>query len=68
MPKTRSGKIMRHVLATISNNEDDGDISTLANPEVVVEIQQMKWSSGVADLVRRKASEEHMGTVAIPQG
>jgi acetyl-CoA synthetase len=29
MPKTRSGKIMRHVLAAISNNEDAGDISTL---------------------------------------
>ena len=32
MPKTRSGKIMRRVLAAISNNEDAGDISTLANP------------------------------------
>ena len=42
MPKTRSGKIMRRVLAAISNNEDAGDISTLANPEVVAEIQQMK--------------------------
>jgi acetyl-CoA synthetase len=29
MPKTRSGKIMRRVLAAISNNEDAGDISTL---------------------------------------
>lgn len=42
MPKTRSGKIMRRVLAAISNNEDAGDISTLANPEIVEEIQQMK--------------------------
>jgi acetyl-CoA synthetase len=42
MPKTRSGKIMRRVLAAISNNEDAGDISTLANPEVVAEIRQMK--------------------------
>ena len=38
MPKTRSGKIMRRVLAAISNNEDAGDISTLANPEIVEEI------------------------------
>ena len=38
MPKTRSGKIMRRVLAAISNNEDAGDISTLANPEIVDEI------------------------------
>jgi len=42
MPKTRSGKIMRRVLAAISNNEDAGDISTLANPEIVEEIRQMK--------------------------
>jgi acetyl-CoA synthetase len=42
MPKTRSGKIMRRVLAAISNNEDAGDISTLANPEVVDDIRRMK--------------------------
>jgi acetyl-CoA synthetase len=42
MPKTRSGKIMRRVLAAISNNEDAGDISTLANPEIVDDIRKMK--------------------------
>jgi acetyl-CoA synthetase len=42
MPKTRSGKIMRRVLGAISNNEDPGDISTLANPEVVDEIRNIK--------------------------
>jgi acetyl-CoA synthetase len=42
MPKTRSGKIMRRVLAAISNDEDAGDISTLANPEIVDEIRKMK--------------------------
>ena len=35
MPKTRSGKIMRRVIAAISNFADVGDITTLANPEVV---------------------------------
>jgi acetyl-CoA synthetase len=40
MPKTRSGKIMRRVLAAISNNRDAGDISTLANPEVVEQIRE----------------------------
>jgi len=35
MPKTRSGKIMRRVIAGISNFADVGDTSTLANPEVV---------------------------------
>jgi acetyl-CoA synthetase len=42
MPKTRSGKLMRRVLAAISNNEDAGDISTLANPDVVEEVRQTK--------------------------
>jgi hypothetical protein len=35
MPKTRSGKIMRRVIASISNFTDVGDITTLANPDVV---------------------------------
>ncbi len=40
MPKTRSGKIMRRVLAAISNTLDIGDIATLANPDIVEEIRQ----------------------------
>jgi acetyl-CoA synthetase len=39
MPKTRSGKIMRRVLAAISNSMDVGDITTLANPDVVEQIR-----------------------------
>ncbi|MDX1437587.1 MAG: acetate--CoA ligase, partial [Anaerolineales bacterium] len=41
MPKTRSGKIMRRVLASISNNRDVGDVTTLANPEIVEQIRRM---------------------------
>ena len=41
MPKTRSGKIMRRVLAAISGGRDAGDVSTLANPEVVDELRRM---------------------------
>lgn len=41
MPKTRSGKIMRRVLAAISNGRDIGDVMTLANPEIVREIRRM---------------------------
>ena len=41
LPKTRSGKIMRRVLAAISNNSDVGDVTTLANPEVVEQIKEM---------------------------
>jgi acetyl-CoA synthetase len=40
LPKTRSGKIMRRVLAAISNNEDYGDVTTLANPDVVETIRK----------------------------
>ena len=40
MPKTRSGKIMRRVIAGISNFTDVGDTSTLANPEVVEDIRE----------------------------
>ncbi len=39
MPKTRSGKIMRRVLASISNSMPTGDTTTLANPEVVEQIR-----------------------------
>ena len=41
MPKTRSGKIMRRVLASISNTMAVGDVTTLANPEVVEEVRKM---------------------------
>jgi acetyl-CoA synthetase len=40
MPKTRSGKIMRRVIAGISNFSDVGDVSTLANPEIVDSIRE----------------------------
>jgi acetyl-CoA synthetase len=39
MPKTRSGKIMRRVIAGISNFTSPGDITTLANPEIVTTIK-----------------------------
>ena len=39
MPKTRSGKIMRRVLAALSTGGNPGDITTLANPDVVEKIR-----------------------------
>jgi len=41
LPKTRSGKIMRRILRKIAANESDklGDISTLADPSVVVALK-----------------------------
>jgi acetyl-CoA synthetase len=41
MPKTRSGKLMRRVLSAISNRKETGDITTLANPDIVMKIQEM---------------------------
>jgi acetyl-CoA synthetase len=40
MPKTRSGKIMRRVIASISNFQDVGDVTTLANPDIVDQIKE----------------------------
>jgi acetyl-CoA synthetase len=59
LPKTRSGKIMRRVLAAISNSMDTGDVTTLANPEIVevirLEVQghdQVVIREGPEDLKR----------------
>ena len=54
MPKTRSGKIMRRVLATISNTMDIGDVSTLANPEIVgqIRVTALVWQAVHCHLVR----------------
>jgi acetyl-CoA synthetase len=40
LPKTRSGKIMRRILRKIAESQYDqlGDISTLAEPQVVEQI------------------------------
>jgi acetyl-CoA synthetase len=52
MPKTRSGKIMRRVIASVSNFTEVGDITTLANPEIVdgirEQVQSAKRASGEA--------------------
>ena len=48
MPKTRSGKIMRRVIASISNFADVGDVTTLANPEIVEDIRHHVQSVKVA--------------------
>jgi len=48
MPKTRSGKIMRRVIASISNFADVGDVTTLANPEIVEDIRHHVQSEKLA--------------------
>jgi acetyl-CoA synthetase len=63
MPKTRSGKIMRRVIAAVSNFTDIGDVTTLANPEVVEDIrhhvQATKIEGGQAprELTAEEAAE-----------
>ena len=48
MPKTRSGKIMRRVIAAISNFGDVGDTTTLSNPEIVDDIRHHVQAEKVA--------------------
>jgi acetyl-CoA synthetase len=48
MPKTRSGKIMRRVIASVSNFADVGDVTTLANAEVVDDIRHHVQAAKVA--------------------
>ena len=60
MPKTRSGKIMRRVIAGISNFTDVGDITTLANPEVVEDIRHYVQGEKAArgEVPRELSAEE----------
>jgi acetyl-CoA synthetase len=41
LPKTRSGKIMRRLLRDVAHGRDLGDVTTLANHEVVEEIRDL---------------------------
>ena len=61
MPKTRSGKIMRRVIAAVSNFADVGDTTTLANPEVVEGIRHQVQSAKVAkgDVPRQLTEAEY---------
>ncbi len=41
LPKTRSGKIMRRLLRDVARGSDLGDVTTLANAEIVDEIRTL---------------------------
>jgi acetyl-CoA synthetase len=56
LPKTRSGKIMRRVLAAISNHMDTGDVTTLANPDIVEIIR--KQVQGEGPVVMKEGPED----------
>jgi acetyl-CoA synthetase len=64
MPKTRSGKIMRRVIASVSNFADVGDVTTLANPEIVDGIRHQVQSAKVASGdVPRDLSETELAEI-----
>jgi acetyl-CoA synthetase len=52
LPKTRSGKIMRRLLRDISENRQLGDVTTLANEDVVADIADR------ADAARAASAED----------
>jgi acetyl-CoA synthetase len=60
MPKTRSGKIMRRVIAGISNFTSPGDITTLADPAIVETIRRHVQSQKVqrGEIPRELTREE----------
>jgi acetyl-CoA synthetase len=65
MPKTRSGKIMRRVIAAVSNFADIGDVTTLANPEIVEQIQHHVQSEKLAHgEVPRELTEKEKEDIA----
>ncbi|MGH2661588.1 MAG: acetate--CoA ligase [Actinomycetota bacterium] len=49
LPKTRSGKIMRRLLRDVANGRDLGDVTTLANAEVVDEIRELSTARPVEE-------------------
>ena len=64
MPKTRSGKIMRRVIAATSNFTDTGDITTLANPEIVEQIRhQVQSAKHAKGEVPRELSETELNEI-----
>ncbi|MGA2354977.1 MAG: acetate--CoA ligase [Terriglobales bacterium] len=63
MPKTRSGKLMRRVLAALSNNMNTGDITTLANPDVVEKVRELVQGKAPVALSDGPEDLKKFGTV-----
>ena len=49
LPKTRSGKIMRRLLRDISEKRQLGDVTTLANADVVNELSNLAQEQKAAE-------------------
>ena len=63
MPKTRSGKLMRRILAALSNNMNTGDITTLANPDVVEKVRELAQGKEPVVLTDGPEDLKKFGTV-----
>jgi acetyl-CoA synthetase len=46
LPKTRSGKIMRRLLRDVARGNTLGDVTTLANAEIVEQIREQADAGG----------------------
>ena len=55
LPKTRSGKIMRRILRKIAENDYSnlGDTSTLAEPAVVDDLVDTRWTMTIGSWLLR---------------
>ncbi len=62
MPKTRSGKLMRRILASISNRMNTGDITTLANPDVVEKVRELVQGKEPVAVTDGPEDLKHFGT------
>jgi acetyl-CoA synthetase len=49
LPKTRSGKIMRRLLRDVAHGRPLGDVTTLANAEIVEQIREMSDTSSAEE-------------------
>jgi acetyl-CoA synthetase len=63
MPKTRSGKLMRRVLAAVSNRMATGDITTLANPDIVEKVRELVQGKDPVKLQEGPEDLKQFGTV-----
>lgn len=65
MPKIHSGKTMRRVLGSNSNTRDTGDITTLANSDVVEQIRKMVQGQAAVDMMEGPGDLKRFGEVRI---
>jgi acetyl-CoA synthetase len=62
MPKTRSGKLMRRVLSAITNRMNTGDITTLANPDVVEKVRELVQGKDLVAVQDGPEDLKHFGS------